>query len=99
MKLLRYAAKQSWGAEYIQSLPLAGVDGTLVSRFKSLPAAAILRAKTGSLDHVNSLSGYLSTASGQRLAFSIFSNNHTLGAKQASDIIEEILREAERLRN
>jgi D-alanyl-D-alanine carboxypeptidase/D-alanyl-D-alanine-endopeptidase (penicillin-binding protein 4) len=99
VKLLRYAAKQSWGAEYIQSLPLAGVDGTLASRFKAFPAAAILRAKTGSLEHVNALSGYLTTASGQRLVFSIFGNNHTLGGKGANDVIDEILREAERLRN
>ena len=99
VKLLRYAAKQSWGAEYIESLPQAGVDGTLASRFKALPAAAILRAKTGSLDHVNALSGYLTTARGQRLVFSIFGNNHTLASKKANDIIDEIVREAERLRN
>jgi D-alanyl-D-alanine carboxypeptidase/D-alanyl-D-alanine-endopeptidase (penicillin-binding protein 4) len=99
VKLLRYAAKQSWGAEYIESLPLAGVDGTLASRFQSLPLAAILRAKTGSLDHVNALSGYLTTASGQRLVFSIYCNNHTLASKKANDVIDEIVRQAERLQN
>lgn len=98
-KLLRYAAKQSWGAEYIESLPLAGVDGTLTARFKDFPAAAVLRAKTGSLDHVNALSGYLTTASGRRLVFSIFGNNHTLAGKKASQVIDEIIREAERLQN
>ena len=38
VKLLRYAARQPWGAEFIDSLPLAGVDGTLASRFQTLPA-------------------------------------------------------------
>ncbi len=98
-KLLRYAAKQSWGAQYIQSLPVAGVDGTLSGRFKALPAAAILQAKTGSLDHVNALSGYLTTARGQRLVFSIFGNNNTLANKKASEVIDEIVSEAERVQN
>ncbi len=98
-KLLRYAAKQSWGAQYIQSLPVAGVDGTLSGRFKALPAAAILQAKTGSLDHVNALSGYLTTARGQRLVFSIFGNNNAIANKKASDVIDEIVSEAERVQN
>ncbi len=98
-KLLRYAATQSWGAQYIQSLPRAGVDGTLSGRFKALPAAAILQAKTGSLEHVNVLSGYLTTAGGQRLVFSIFGNNNALGNKQASEVIDEIVSEAEQLQN
>jgi serine-type D-Ala-D-Ala carboxypeptidase/endopeptidase (penicillin-binding protein 4) len=99
VKLLRYAATQPWGAEFIDSLPLAGVDGTLAARFKTLPAGALLRAKTGSLDHVNVLSGYLTTASGQRLVFSIMGNDHTLASKKATDVLDEIVREAERTRN
>ncbi len=99
VKLLRYAAKQSWGAEYIDSLPHAGVDGTLAARFEALPAAAILQAKTGSLDHVNALSGYLTTSHGQRLAFSIFGNNNTLASQQANDLIDEIVSEAERAKD
>lgn len=99
VKLLRYAAKQVWGAEFIESLPLAGVDGTLAARFKILPRAAILRAKTGTHDHVNALSGYLTTARGQRLVFSIIGNNHTLTGKRASDVIDEIVQEVERSHN
>jgi len=99
VKLLRYAASQPWGAEYRESLPLAGVDGTLESRLAKLPQAAILRAKTGSLLHVNALSGYLTTARGERLVFSIMSNNHTLSSKQAAGILDEIVREAERTQN
>ncbi len=64
-----------------------------------LPPAAILRAKTGSLLHVNVLSGYLTTAHGERLVFSIMSNNHNLNSKQATGILDEIVREAERTRN
>jgi len=99
VKLLRYAAAQTWGAEYIESLPLAGVDGTLASRFKTLPPGAVLRAKTGSLDHANALSGYLTNAQGDRLVFSIMGNNHNLPGKDATEILDEIVREVEHVRN
>lgn len=99
VKLLRFAAQQSWGAEYMQSLPAAGVDGTLASRFKTLPPAAMLRAKTGSLEHVNVLSGYLTTGEGERLVFSIMGNNLTLTNKQANEVVDEIVGEAERIHN
>jgi D-alanyl-D-alanine carboxypeptidase/D-alanyl-D-alanine-endopeptidase (penicillin-binding protein 4) len=112
VKLLRYAARQTWGPEFIDSLPLAGVDGTLASRFhpgtptagapgapQGMPAEANLRAKTGQLEHVNVLSGYVTNAAGRRLVFSILSNNHTLSGKRADDIIDEIVTEAQRSRN
>jgi D-alanyl-D-alanine carboxypeptidase/D-alanyl-D-alanine-endopeptidase (penicillin-binding protein 4) len=99
VKLLRYTAQQSWGAEYVESLPVAGVDGTLTSRFPDLPAKALLRAKTGSLDHVNTLSGYLITSKGEHLVFSIMANNHTLTSRKATEVIDEIVREAEQAKN
>jgi serine-type D-Ala-D-Ala carboxypeptidase/endopeptidase (penicillin-binding protein 4) len=99
VKLLRYAASQPWCAEFIDSLPLAGVDGTLAGRFKSISAGVLLHAKTGTLDHVNVLSGYLTTDTGQRLVFSILGNHHTLSGRQAGDVIDQIAMEAARTRN
>ena len=99
VKLLRYAASQPWGAEFIDSLPVAGVDGTLAGRFKTLPPEAQLHAKTGTLDHVNVLSGYLTTAAGQHLVFSILGNHHTLSGRQAGEVIDQIVLEAERAQN
>lgn len=95
VKLLRYAARQAWGAEFMNSLPVGGLDGTLALRFKTLPPGAMLRAKTGSLDHVNTLSGYLTTSKGSQLVFSIMATNHTLTNKKANEIVDEIVRETE----
>ena len=96
VKLLRYAARQTWGPEFIDSLPAAGVDGTLASRLQNLPPAAALHAKTGQLEHVNVLSGYVTDVEGRRLVFSILSNNHTLSGKRADEIIDEIVTEIQR---
>jgi D-alanyl-D-alanine carboxypeptidase/D-alanyl-D-alanine-endopeptidase (penicillin-binding protein 4) len=99
VKLLRYAARQSWGADYMNSLPIAGQDGTLALRLTTLPVGTVIRAKSGAFEHVNSLSGYMTTPQGQKLVFSIIGNNHTLTGRQAIEIIDEIVREAEQLHN
>ena len=57
-----------------QSLPNAGVDGTIASRMKGTPAENNLHAKTGTLPMVRSLSGYVTTADGHLLEFSILCN-------------------------
>jgi PBP4 family serine-type D-alanyl-D-alanine carboxypeptidase len=58
-------------AEFLASLPIAGVDGTLEKRMKGTAAAGKLRAKTGSLRGTSALSGYTTTADGEPLAFSM----------------------------
>src|SRR6476646_1458315 len=58
------------------ALPIAGVDGTLRNRLKGTLAENNLRAKTGSLSSAASLSGYVTTAAGEKLAFSIMVNNY-----------------------
>lgn len=63
-------------SEFADSLPVAGVDGTLRRRLKGTPAEGNLRAKTGSLRHANSLSGYVTTAAGERLVFSLTLNRN-----------------------
>jgi D-alanyl-D-alanine carboxypeptidase/D-alanyl-D-alanine-endopeptidase (penicillin-binding protein 4) len=57
------------------SLPIAGRDGGLVNRMKGTPAEGNARAKTGSMTSVRGLSGYVTTADGEPLVFSILANN------------------------
>jgi serine-type D-Ala-D-Ala carboxypeptidase/endopeptidase (penicillin-binding protein 4) len=62
---------------FYESLPIAGVDGTIRTRMRDTPAQGNLRAKTGTLSMVRSLSGYVKTADGKLLEFSILCNNWT----------------------
>ena len=91
VKLLQYAAKQPWAATYRDTLPVAGLDGSLADRFKNTPAAGRVQAKTGALSHVNTLSGYVTTQTGEHLAFSIMCNNHQLPIRRALDAIDQIV--------
>ena len=63
---------------YYDAFPVAGVDGTVRGRMRGTAAEANLRGKTGTLGNVRSLSGYVTTASGRQLLFSILCNNYTV---------------------
>jgi D-alanyl-D-alanine carboxypeptidase/D-alanyl-D-alanine-endopeptidase (penicillin-binding protein 4) len=63
---------------YYDAFPVAGVDGTVRGRMRGTAAEANLRGKTGTLGNVRSLSGYVTTASGRQLIFSILCNNYTV---------------------
>ncbi len=85
--LLGYAQKQAWFGPYYASLPVAGVDGTLEDRMKNTPAAGHIHAKTGSVEHVRTLSGFAETAGGRRLIFSFLSNNQGGKNHEATDAL------------
>jgi D-alanyl-D-alanine carboxypeptidase/D-alanyl-D-alanine-endopeptidase (penicillin-binding protein 4) len=90
VQLLRYAAAQPWGELYRSTLPVAGEDGTLSDRMKNTPAAGRVFAKTGTIGHGNTLSGYATTVHGARLLFSILGNNSNLHAQDANKVIDAI---------
>jgi serine-type D-Ala-D-Ala carboxypeptidase/endopeptidase (penicillin-binding protein 4) len=89
-KLLTYAARQPWGTAWRETLPVAGVDGTLSGRFKTSPLKGRMWAKTGTLNESSALSGYLTTASGKTLAFSIMVNGHRPGSNAETQSIDRI---------
>jgi D-alanyl-D-alanine carboxypeptidase/D-alanyl-D-alanine-endopeptidase (penicillin-binding protein 4) len=90
VQLLRYAAAQPWGELYRSTLPIAGEDGTLSDRMKNTPAAGRIFAKTGTIGHGNTLSGYATTVHGAQLLFSILGNNNNLHAQDANKVIDAI---------
>jgi len=86
---------------FYASLPIAGVDGTLRDRMKGTPAEGNVRAKTGTLSGASSLSGYVPTADGERLAFSMMMQNYIHPAElyqQAQDRIAVLLASFSRTR-
>jgi D-alanyl-D-alanine carboxypeptidase/D-alanyl-D-alanine-endopeptidase (penicillin-binding protein 4) len=89
-RLLAYASQQPWGAAWRDTLPVAGVDGTLVGRFRNSPLKGRLWAKTGTLNETSALSGYLAAASGKTLAFSILVNGHRPGSEAEVQAIDRI---------
>jgi len=88
--LLRYAQAQPWFAPYYASLPVAGEDGSLQDRMKSTVAAGRIHAKTGSVEHVRTLSGFAETPGGKRLIFSFLSNNQGGKNHEAADALNAL---------
>jgi serine-type D-Ala-D-Ala carboxypeptidase/endopeptidase (penicillin-binding protein 4) len=60
---------------FMQSLPIAGRDGSLASRMKGTPAEGNAIGKTGSMSNIRTIAGYVKTADGEPLAFAIMANN------------------------
>ncbi len=92
--LLRYAAKNDNIYFHLsQSLPLAGVDGTLKKRMKGSMAYENVRAKTGTVTGIISLAGYCTASNGHKLCFSIINQGimHSRNARVFQDRVCEIL--------
>lgn len=90
VELLKFAQKQPWGELFRDSLPVAGLDGTLKERMKDQPTRARVRAKTGTLSDANAVAGYVETQAGETLAFAIFVNHHRLDDRRVLELIDTI---------
>jgi serine-type D-Ala-D-Ala carboxypeptidase/endopeptidase (penicillin-binding protein 4) len=90
VQLLTFMSKHRYADVFRDALPIAGVDGTLRNRLKGTAAENNLRAKTGSLSSAASLAGYVTTAAGEKLAFSIMVNNYPRDFDPRSTCIDPI---------
>lgn len=90
VQVLAYALRQPWGPDFVSTLPVAGQDGTLETRMRGTAAAGRIHAKTGLVEHVNSLSGYATTRAGAHLIFSIFSNNTGKPGLEGANAVDAI---------
>lgn len=89
LRVYEYMAKQSkYSSVWLDSLTIGGVDGTLRNRFKGTRTNGNVRGKTGTIDQVSALSGYVTTAAGEKLVFSIIVNGVTDGRMRVATIDE-----------
>jgi D-alanyl-D-alanine carboxypeptidase/D-alanyl-D-alanine-endopeptidase (penicillin-binding protein 4) len=96
VRILSYMYRQRNFESFYEALPIAGVDGTLAARLKGTKAENNLHAKTGTIANVSSISGYVRSAQGEMLAFSMIANNFLV----SKDIAEKLQNRAiERLAN
>jgi serine-type D-Ala-D-Ala carboxypeptidase/endopeptidase (penicillin-binding protein 4) len=73
---------------FLAALPHAGVDGTLARRMVNTPAQRNAKAKTGSFANTRSLSGYVTTADGEPVVFSIIANNFSVPSSEVDAIVD-----------
>lgn len=90
VRLLAYAHRQPWGPDFENTLPVAGQDGTLETRMRGTAAAGKIHAKTGLVEHVDSLSGYATSRHGAHLIFSIFGNNTGPRGTNGTSVVDSI---------
>src|SRR5205085_2222383 len=83
---------------YYDALPVAGIDGTLSGRMRGTTAEANVHGKTGTLSGVRSLSGYVTTAGGQVLLFSVLCNNYLVPTAYVTRVQDTIAVRLSRLR-
>lgn len=75
LMVYRYMEASRYSQFWKEALTIGGVDGTLRRRFANTSASANVRGKTGTIDQVSALSGYVTSKAGERFVFSIITNN------------------------
>jgi D-alanyl-D-alanine carboxypeptidase/D-alanyl-D-alanine-endopeptidase (penicillin-binding protein 4) len=75
---------------FVAALPVAGIDGSLSLRMRGTPAQGNARAKTGTLANARALSGYVTSAGGEALVFSVIANNFGGAADTVEQAIDAI---------
>ena len=91
-QLLRYVYRQSYMPEFIASLPVAGYDGSMAHRFNDEPVLGHAHIKTGLLDFVQSMAGYVTTATGKRYVVVLLHNHPRAHTKAAERLQDQVIR-------
>ena len=89
--LLARAAQSPQARWFEQSLPVVGIDGTMKTRLRLDPVAGQAQIKTGTLQEVRAIAGYVTAASGRRYALSLMINGK-YPAERALHAQDELLR-------
>jgi D-alanyl-D-alanine carboxypeptidase/D-alanyl-D-alanine-endopeptidase (penicillin-binding protein 4) len=92
--LLRTAYASPYAPEFIASLSLGGLDGTTRGRFDASPAAGVMHLKTGRLDHVSAVAGYVRAANGRTYVVAVVMNSEDAHRGPGQELEEAVLRYA-----
>ncbi|MES2125005.1 MAG: D-alanyl-D-alanine carboxypeptidase/D-alanyl-D-alanine-endopeptidase [Gemmatimonadota bacterium] len=90
-QLLRYMRAQPYFPTFESALPVAGQSGTIKSRFLGTPVEGHVRAKTGTISRVNSLSGFIDRPDGSQWIFSIQANHQAIGGTRMLAAIDSVV--------
>lgn len=91
-RLLHYVYHQAYMPEFIASLPVPGQDGAMAHRFRDEPILGQAHIKTGLLDFVQSMAGYVTTASGKRFILILLHNDSRAHTKAAERLQDRVIR-------
>jgi D-alanyl-D-alanine carboxypeptidase/D-alanyl-D-alanine-endopeptidase (penicillin-binding protein 4) len=86
--LLQFLSQRYYSDLFRNTLAVSGTDGTLKNRLSATEVRGSIHAKTGTLNGVTTLAGYMTTKSGRNLVFSIFANRATATARVKKTIDE-----------
>ncbi len=90
-QLLQAAWDAPYMPEFVSSLALAGLDGTMRRRFQGGPETGRMHLKTGTLDHVSAVAGYVQTPDNRRLAVVVLVNTENAHRGPGEEIQDALL--------
>jgi D-alanyl-D-alanine carboxypeptidase/D-alanyl-D-alanine-endopeptidase (penicillin-binding protein 4) len=93
VRFLAWTAAQPWGDAFRDTLPVGGKTGSLARRFRGTALDGRIFAKTGTVQGVNALSGFLIAASGETLVFSVIANDRPTDSDPVVPVIDALLLE------
>jgi D-alanyl-D-alanine carboxypeptidase/D-alanyl-D-alanine-endopeptidase (penicillin-binding protein 4) len=95
--LLQAGLRSNWAPEFLASMPIVAVDGTMRRRLHDSPAAGRARMKTGSLSNVVALAGYVPDATGKPLVVAAMVNSNMSGNGRGRAVLDALVDWAARL--
>ncbi|MGB5307924.1 MAG: D-alanyl-D-alanine carboxypeptidase/D-alanyl-D-alanine-endopeptidase [Arenicellales bacterium] len=90
-ELLLHVYKQAYMPEFIAALPVSGYDGTMAHRFNDTPLVGHAHIKTGMLDFVQSMAGYVTTATGKRYVVVLLHNDKRAHTRSAEKLQNQLI--------
>jgi len=90
-QVLRFMRLQPEGPDFVAALPLMGREGTLANRLRDSPAAGTVRAKTGTMTGVSTLSGYVQAADGSVLVFAFLADSFVCPAREVQAVQDRMV--------